>query len=355
MAENESESLSGATPSSTETSEVPAAVQDAFDRVFGGEAAATAAQDAADTEEAELAELAGAKDDTAGSATDDEQTDEEAGLKPPVAKPRLGQEAPTASTLPAHLRQAAKRAGYTDAEIDDDVKTFGVDRVMRSMERLHGGFNDVSRRYAELGLAMQRGQAPAQQPPANQPPAAPVSALDKLFDPKALAEFAENNGTDLVEKFIKPLQAELVAPVREMQAWVDAQKTEALRNTVTSVFDRLAGEFADVYGKGAVVGKDHLQARSEVAHLADRITAGAAAQGIDLSVTDALEQAHGLFVADRQAEVQRKRIAGQVTRRSNSITARPTQRNGKAGTAAKGVEAAMAAYAQRAAEIGVEV
>jgi hypothetical protein len=320
-----------------------AEIQAAFQKVFGnsdtdGEATATA-QDAADAEQQDElveSELAAKRETDEGSDNDEkpEAVKPKQQVKPGKQEAR-GEATPTETTLDAALRHAAKRAGWSDDEIKQALE-LNPDAAVRQFEKLHSSYNDLSKRYAELG--QQRvNPAAGQQPPAPKPAAsgkdatspadAPTaSSLDALFTPKALEEFGNNNGEELVEKLLKPLHAEVIQPLREMKAWYEAQQREVLRKEVDLVFKGWEGDFADLYGTGGTLTKEQLDNRSKVALLADQIGAGAAAQGIELSVSDALERANALFTADRRAEIERKQLTSRVVKRSARLTARPTQR-----------------------------
>ena len=85
--------------------------------------------------------------------------------------------------------------------------------------------------------------------------------------------------------------------------------------------------------------------------------AGASQQGIELTVQDGLERAHSVFASEHLEAIERKKITQQVQKRNRGITQRPTQRRtGPAGAEPKrSVEGAMAAYATKAAELGIDV
>jgi hypothetical protein len=331
----------GASSESLVTPEIEAK----FAEVFGGgsasgEASATARQRQTDIEQQEeLAEAAQATDadspagdDLDGSA---EQTDDRAKKPDPKSNPATSAADDATTALSPVLRQAAERAGWSKEDID---AFYGQNAALaeRTFERLHGSFNDASNRYAELGKARGTAQQPAPQTPAApMAPAAPAGAglLDALYTEGGLKQFGENNGEELVEKLLKPLGTEVIQPFRQMKAeleqmraWVQAQQADALVKEVDLVFKGWEGEFTDLYGKNGQATPQQQEARAQVAQLADQIAAGAAMQGIPMSVSDALGRAHALFTADRRHEIERKRLTEQVKTRSNRLTARPTQR-----------------------------
>jgi hypothetical protein len=330
----------GASSESLVTPEIEAKFAEVFGDGGSGAGDASARQRQADAEQQEELDEAAqadadsaAGDDPAGSAKQDEDP---AKTPDPKAAATPATEEATATLSPV-LRQAAQRAGWSK----EDIEGFYAQNpalAERTFERLHGSFNDLSSRYAQLG----QPQNPARPQPGQPTPAAGAAPtatpattqqLDALFSEAALKQFGEDNGQDLVEKLLKPLGTEVIQPFRQMKAemeqmkaWVQAQQSEALAKEVNLVFKGWEGEFADLYGKNGQTTKEQHDARAQVAQLADQIMAGAAMQGVQLSVSDALERAHALHTVDQRHEIERKRLVEQVKTRSNRITARPTQR-----------------------------
>ena len=332
----------GASSESLVTPEIEAK----FAEVFGngdsgaGEASATARQRQADVEQQEELDEAAQAADASSPAGDDpdgsaKQDDDPTKKPDPKAKAAVAPASEEATaTLSPVLRHAAQRAGWSKEDIDGFYAQNPA-LAERTFERLHGSFNDLSARYAQLGRT-QNPAKPQTAPAATAAqPATPASTshLDALYSEAGLKKFGEDNGEDLVEKLLKPLGAEVIEPFRQMKAelqqmkaWVQAQQSEALAKEVNLVFKGWEDGFADLYGKNGQTTKEQHDARAQVAQLADQIVAGAAMQGIELSVSDALERAHALFTADRRNEIERKRLVAEVKTRSNRITARPTQR-----------------------------
>jgi hypothetical protein len=203
---------------------------------------------------------------------------------------------------------------------------------------------------APQAQAPQQAQTQAQAQP-------PETPLDALFSEDALRDFAENNGQDIVDRFLRPLYREVIQPFRQMQSWYQAQMQEALGREIELTFRELGQSFPDLYGKdGTPVNAEQREVRFQVAQLADQIRAGAALHGIYLSAGEALERAHHLLYADRLAEQERKRLTSQIKSRASRQTVRPTQRQGAGQPGkAKSWEAAAEAYARRAAELGIDV
>lgn len=332
----------GASSESLVTPEIEAKFAEVFGNGRSGAGDASARQRQADAEQQEELDEA-AQADAAATAADDldgsAKQDEDPAKKPdPKTAATPATEEATATLSPV-LRQAAQHAGWSKEDIDGFYAQNPA-LAERTFERLHGSFNDLSSRYAQLGQTPnpsrpQPGQPAPAAPTAPAATATPTTTqqLDALFSEAALKQFGEDNGQDLVEKLLKPLGTEVIQPFRQMKAemeqmkaWVQAQQSEALAKEVNLVFQGWEGEFADLYGKNGQVAKEQHEARAQVAQLADQIMAGAAMQGVQLSVSDALERAHALHTADRRNEIERQRLVAQVKTRSNRITARPTQR-----------------------------
>jgi hypothetical protein len=249
--------------------------------------------------------------------------------------------APADSTLSPVLRQAAKRNGWDDADIDN-LYAANPEVAERTFERLQESANALSEQYAKIGQA--RSQAA---PAPSAATADATSNLDKLFSEDGLKRFAEANGQDIVDTLLKPLAAER-AEYREAVAYVYQQKAEALNRTVTGALDGFAKELPDIYGKGAwgELTPEQQAFRTEVVQQGDWMIRGAREQGINLTHTEALERAHLQMTAKHRAQIERDNLKRAVTQRSNRTTIRPSQRQpakGAAGGEAGSMESALAA------------
>jgi hypothetical protein len=346
-----------ATPAGEETSQPSAdltseelaenpEIQAAFDRVFGNGGSAQ-------------------KDEGEGEqpTAEDEAQDEPQGSEQPAkpekpqqpVKPAKQQEAPTSPTLHPALRQAALRAKWTDEQIDQFVGQ-NPELAEMTFKNLQGAQNDLSSRYAQLGQQRQQQPQPAQR---QQPPAAPTATdqpnLEKLLGD--LDTFARNNGQELADVF-RALKAEVIAPMQQLKAHYEAQIQQAQAAEVNRTFEAFEKDWSNVYGKGKEIEAPQWQARQQVAQLADQIRYGAWQQGIDMTLTEALNRANDLFTRDKVAEQARQQVTKQVQRRSKTLTNRPTQRKSPQ-TAGEGAQrsdkAAMAAVEAFWADRGVAV
>lgn len=264
------------------------------------------------------------------------------------------------STLPAYLRHAAKRAGWDD----DDIKGLyeqNPDLAIRSFSKLHDSFSDMASRYGQIGQmsAMQQGQpvASPQHPVPQAPPPTQADPLQAFLQQRygdKLGTFNERFGEGFVDDILKPL----AEPVSRMESEYQSQHQAAVGQEVQAFFKQMPTDYDDLYGKGAQVTDEQSLARQEVFQLADWIRAGAQqSSGVQLSVGDALDYAVTKHSAPHMALIERQRLTASIKKRSSKITSRPTQRKSapEAADQPKGIESAMAAYTQRAGELGFGV
>jgi hypothetical protein len=277
------------------------------------------------------------------------------------------QEAP--ATLPHALIQAAKRSGWTDAEVEEFAKA-DPDLAERTFQKLKDSSDQLSERYAAMG---QGRAAPAPQAP--QPPTGPggnghvpdptASLVDTIFDPKLQVDIPQADGSvrkgSVWEKygpdFRKEIIDPLIGPLNELYGFVQQQRAQGMAQQIEGWHKALPKEEASLYGQSDSVTPEQVQARTRLWTYADQIRAGAAAQGLDMSIDEALGRAHSVVSRDHLASLERKRLTAQIQTRSKQLTARPTQRHGGAGTGTRGGErsddAAMRAVARRAEELGL--
>ena len=368
----------------TGDSEVTPELQSKFDQVFGGsdgESPTRTADPHADTEEAEsLASLDGSTWEDTGSENSDliGDTDEPAEDGAGEAEADTGEgtaddsevgEDAGEATLDDTLRHAAKRTGWSDEEIEGFYEQ-NPELALKTFERMRDSSNELTRQFAELGQARKGlkdgdgGQAPGDAQASDdgdgeKPDPHTVTAGDLLANAfgDRLDTVRSEYGEDFYEEILTPLAEAIAAPLAEAYGFVSEQREAALNREVDQFFNGLPESRRELYGQGAKVsGEEHVKARQEVAELADQIRAGAAVQGLDLSVTDALERADALYAQDHIRSSERKKLTDQVARRSGRRTQRPTQRRRTRGAGAeRSTEAAMEAYETRAAELGLDV
>lgn len=270
-----------------------------------------------------------------------------------------GDTADDAPTVHPLLRDAASRTGWSDDEIDDHIESVGIDKAERDFQRLFDSLNSVATQFGRLGGAQNNaaGQIiPAGNRSQQQPGAEPVGLLNQLFGDD-VDRFDDIYGEGFTDRVIKPLVDNVVQPFQRMQQEMQQERIQALATEVGSFFDSQK-DFAKTFGAGQTRTREQAEARWQVGQLADQIRAGAALQGVQVSVKEALDMAMRQFVAPQLQEQMRKRISDQIRKRSSRITARPTQRNSNAPAAgqpgAKNKANAIGAVAQAMDELGID-
>lgn len=280
----------------------------------------------------------------------------EAKVETDKAKVEAAGAAPETPALDPTLRLAANQLGWSDEKIDKFLKA-DAELAQETFENLADTYTNLSRQLIG-GNASQ--VAPGTQPQiTTAQPQVEASPLDKLLSPAALATFAETNGQEIVDLFLKPFAAErkaLTDQVKELTAFVEVSQRRAVAQEAGGVMSGLAKTFGDLYGVDTTkLSLVQQQARQNLANVADQIRAGAKQQGHELSVTEAINRAHLIVSADHRQQVSRKQVTEQVRSRSKQITAKPSQRSNPTLTGVKSDTTAAEAYQRRAAELGIEI
>lgn len=344
------------------SNDVPQAITDKFNEIFSNEDVASNPIEAepAKPQFPTKASQAKAKREQTDELKQEGLEDED-GLEPEAVEPdadaATDEDAPVeeevqADPLDPNLRFAAEQFGWTAEAID---KLYAADPEMATatFTNLLGAFQNLSRQ-------MNGGGNPAGQPASQLPnPAAQLQQQAQqskfLSMISNLKEFSEVNGEPMGE-LLKALHEEVYQPLKQIQADYAVAKQQAVAAEAMTVTDNLAGKFKDFYGQGERLTLVQQQNRSLLYQYADRQRAGASQQGREMSVKDALNQAHLILTADRRVAEGRQQVRSQVQKRSKSITARPTQRvNPRGAGTSKGESQAAEAYSRRAQELGIEV
>ena len=336
-------------------------VQAAFDRAFSE-------SDLTDEETGEAAPASTPRERRKQEEAQEElqlsTTQEVADPKEPVATvapaapaPKdTGKDAPTGPTLNPILRQAAKRSGWEDDAIDE-FWTANAQFAEKTFHRMHDAQNELTAQYAQIGRQrMQggeqppaRGEAPARQPAQGKP----KSFIEGLYGSERLEAARERYGDSFIPDVLEPL----VAPLQEMYQHFEDQRAQALGNQVESFFSGLPQEFESMYGKQGSRNKAHIEVMKQVGTMADEIMAGATLRGVEMPIGEALSRAHAYYAGDFIETLARKRVTQQVKTRNRQITQQPTQRRAAGGVVEgrKNLQSAMAAYAEKAAELNYDV
>ncbi len=346
-------------------------IQEAFSKVFGGDEAASEqpTEDGStptqsqrrqqDSEEAdELEGLEGAQEEDgvehADGVEEAPKEDDE-----PEAEEEAAEEDEAgdgASTLDPLLAFAAKRGGFSDEDIADFMES-NPEAAVRTFTKLRDSYNDLTSQYGRLG-EHERMRQPDQAPPVDQTahtqqrsPGRRQEAdqLTDIYGEEALKEIEREYEPAFIEKVLKPL----VAPVHEAMELARAQQAQAVGQEIDSFFKGLPEDLGKIYGVGSEATADQVTNRNDLAQLADNIRTGAQMQGVNLTVSDALERANMMFASKHLVEIERKKIKKAVQKRSKSITARPSQRRRPSRETAPSEERATSVLTTRMKELGL--
>jgi hypothetical protein len=281
-------------------------------------------------------------DNRVGSAS--EKPSQEA--KPAAADPL--------ATLDPALRHAARRAGWSEQELREFVTSAKPEIVDGTLNRLYQSYNDISTRFAQMGqqrMQPQPGQQgfQQQQAPQQQATASPFDKINEAFSDRAVSALREEYGDGIVDSLVEPLRS-IIQPLQEMAQFVQQSRSETIAREVEVTMKTLSADFGDLYGEN---GKQPTAPQQTMRHqlyaTADQILAGALAQGLPLSVGEALERANMILAAPTTRQRERQKIASSVKERSRQIVARPTQRNGPVPQA--GEQRAAASIAEKWASL----
>jgi hypothetical protein len=259
------------------------------------------------------------------------------------------------------LREIVKHFGWTDEKIDRLVKA-DPELARETFETLAATVAEQSRITPPLNPDAQK--AFALRPNVD---TAPPSSAKPTFPPElsddALKVFAEENGEQsaamlrvIRDQYISR-QSELELRLDRAEAAASAQEMKSVAAEATSTIAALSSKHPTVYGEGNDTNSLTVQQfnrRNELAQIADQIRSGAFAQGRQMTVSQALTQAHYIVSRDSVKAEARKDIAASVKKRADTTISRP---NARVNPAARGQTrndaTAVEAYSRRLAELGV--
>jgi hypothetical protein len=252
----------------------------------------------------------------------------------PVAEPAAGTPIPKVeipSTLPAAYVRTAKARGWTDQEIADFAKT--PELALKTFERMHESRTQEIKEWAELGRKTRTNTgvpAPSTTPVSAASVTPSVSPTLAPIDIKAMTEKFGNQ--ELIEALAGPVNAAIAAMTPLVQGATRAQEQAqkiAKENLGKTVQDFFTGSemkpYADAYGtKVANLTSAQIDQRQKVLETADALIAGAAFQGRQLTVQDALTLAHDSVSSGLKTNIVREQLKTSVTKRQHQITLKPT-------------------------------
>lgn len=176
---------------------------------------------------------------------------------------------PETGALDARQLHALERAGMDPKEI---MAELGDERSASLATRIADSLDDVSSRYAEIGMAA----AGAVTPPDAEAPAAPVPAAQPapaagpldLSQPFALNLDPEEWDADTVERVVRPLEG-VVNALREqvlsMQQHITGTQQAEESRLVEAFFGGIPDMYRDAYGKGGTTEVTDAQRQARVA------------------------------------------------------------------------------------------
>ena len=273
--------------------------------------------------------------------------EEPAATPAPTEEPKVPAEEPAAesvveaapapvveSTLPAAYVRTAKARGWEDKEIADFAKAT-PELALKTFERMHESRTQEIKEWAELGRKTRtnaQGASPSASAPA-QVSAPVVTATPPALAPIDIKAMTEKFGNqELIEALAGPVNAAIAAMTPLVQGATRAQeqaRNTAKENLGKTVQDFFTGSemkpYADAYGtKVADLTSAQIDQRQKVLETADALIAGAAFQGRQLTVQDALTLAHDSVSSGLKTNIVREQLKTSVTKRQHQITLRPT-------------------------------
>ena len=249
----------------------------------------------------------------------------------PAAEPSVAPAPVVPSTLPAAYVRTAKARGWEDKEIADFAKAT-PELALKTFERMHESRTQEIKEWAELGRKTRQTPgaptAASVTAPVVVSPAAP--AVLAPIDIKAMTEKFGNQ--ELIEALAGPVNAAIAAMTPLVQGATRAQeqaRSTARENLGKTVQDFFTGSemkpYADAYGtKVADLTSAQIDQRQKVLETADALIAGAAFQGRQLTVQDALTLAHDSVSSGLKTNIVREQLKTSVTKRQHQITLKPT-------------------------------
>jgi len=258
-----------------------------------------------------------------GEATGTGETDEskDAAVKVPV-KPDA--ETPT---LPDSYRRSLKAYGWEDADIDKNLQVMGKDFI-DTAAKIHSNRNSEVGQWAEAGRQAREQQSKSGTTPQTAPPNA--GSLRSLDVEKLKEQYGEDA---LITQLVLPMNAmieqvnRILPAVQETQQRASQAEQDALLRQIDGFFgSREMDAYKTVYGSGDKLTEEHYTARNKVLEMADALVVGASLQHRRLSSADALQMAHDSVSSGFKKQEARAEIKGQLAKRANGITLRPSSR-----------------------------
>lgn len=242
--------------------------------------------------------------------------------------------------IPAPYLRSAAHFGWDDNAVSDMVKKAGADHVMSMLRDLHTKDNNLTAKFADLGR-QDKGKLDT-----------PVPDVGRAADPPAkgkidIAALREKYGDDDVLVDVIAMQQENTDRLGKKLDDVSSRLADT-RNTLTQqeykqqqddrkLLDNFFGgndlePYKDFYGKleagadtWADLSSQQQVNRHQVCKLADDIVRGAGMRGAAMDPGEALARAHAVVSGPIAESVTRRKIMGEVEKRSNARVVRPSK------------------------------
>ena len=278
-----------------------------------------------DDDEVEGDEEADENDEIEDDGTSDNEEEEESEAAADLVD--LDDDAPT---LPDAFRRSLVAYGYTDAEINRDFNKHGP-AFVSTAAGIHSQRNQELAAWSAAGRAARDGDNVSH--PANDQSA----ELQKLDVDALKAEFGDDAMIDQIAARINPIidrVTAMVPGIEKVQTDAKEQANAQLRKTVEGFFvsDDIASRYSTVYGDGnKTLNEPQLLNRQRVLEEADALVTGAQLQGRNLTVEQALQNAHDMVSHEFVQQATRKSIKKEAKTRNRGISQKPANR-GKSKT-----------------------
>lgn len=258
-----------------------------------------------------------------GDASDDkEETDEE-------ESEAAANDAPA---LPASYRRSLVWAGWTPDEIDAGVAQ-NSDLMLQVAERVHAKRAQEAAEFGRLGRERLESERKTEGRDGETVSPAKKSDADTipLLDVQALKD--EHGEDPLIDKIVGPVNQmigrlnDVLPTLNNGLDVINRSQADTMGQTVDQFFgQKHMASYEEFYGKSFQDADGaQLDNRDAVLQMADAILAGADQQGRELSVDEALDFAHQSVAAKFSSAAVRKDIVGQVRKRKESVTVRPSK------------------------------
>jgi len=238
---------------------------------------------------------------------------------------------------------AAAHFGWDEKAVADMVGSAGVDNVTAMLRDLHTKDNNLTAKFADIGRQGKEDQGRLN---------TPAPDVGRAEDPPAkgkidIAALREKYGDDDVLVDVIAMQQENVDRLSKKLDDVNSKLTDT-RSTLTQqefkqqqddrkLLDNFFGgndlePYKDFYGKlgadadtWADLSSQQQVNRQQVCKLADDIVRGAGMRGAAMDPGEALARAHAVVSGPIAESVTRRKIMGEVEKRSNARVVRPSK------------------------------